>query len=207
MAATDADVPADTLTYSIVGGADAALFSIDGSTGVLTFITAPDFENPVDVGTDNVYEVQVQVSDGNGGTDTQLVSVTVTDVPNTLLVTTTSDDADGNTTSIEALNADKGTDGEISLREAIEAANNTSNGGTPDLIAFDIAGPGPHTIKPLSALPMIAQMIDGYMPASDDLYASLSESRTKPHVMDDATVDRVIAVHGGFGCAGKMYAL
>lgn len=49
--------------------------------------------------------------------------------------------------------------------------------------------------QPIAALPMIAQMIDGYMPASDDLHASLSEARTKPHVMDDATVDRVIAVH------------
>ncbi len=38
--ATDADVPADTLTFSISGGADAAKFSIDAATGVLTFVTA-----------------------------------------------------------------------------------------------------------------------------------------------------------------------
>ena len=41
------------------------------STGVLTFNTAPDFETPTDANTDGVYEVTVQVDDGNGGLDTQ----------------------------------------------------------------------------------------------------------------------------------------
>ena len=52
------------------------------------------------------------------------------------------------------------------------------------------------TWQAISALPMIAQAIDGYIPASDDLFASLSEARSKPHVMDDATLDRVDAVYG-----------
>jgi hypothetical protein len=34
------------VTYSIVGGADAAHFQIDANTGVLSFLTAPDFEAP-----------------------------------------------------------------------------------------------------------------------------------------------------------------
>ncbi|MBT0964303.1 cadherin domain-containing protein, partial [Denitromonas iodatirespirans] len=58
----------------------AARFSIDGSTGVLTFNAAPNFEAPTDVGGDNIYDVTVQVSDGNGGTDTQAIAVTVTNV-------------------------------------------------------------------------------------------------------------------------------
>lgn len=74
---TDADMPADTLSYSIIGGVDAAKFSIDSATGELTFQSAPDYENPTDSGGDNVYDVQVQVSDGNGGIDTQAISVTV----------------------------------------------------------------------------------------------------------------------------------
>ena len=77
--ASDEDVPADTLSFAITGGADAALFSIDGS-GNLTFISAPNFETPTDFDADGIYEVTVQVSDGNGGTDTQAISVTVTDV-------------------------------------------------------------------------------------------------------------------------------
>ena len=33
--------------------------------------------------------------------------------------------------------------------------------------------------QPISALPMLAEAIDGYIPASDDLYASLLEARSK----------------------------
>jgi subtilisin family serine protease len=76
---TATDVDLDTLAYSISGGADAALFSINASTGVLTFISAPDFENPADVGSNNTYEVIVQVSDGSL-TDTQTITVTVTNI-------------------------------------------------------------------------------------------------------------------------------
>ena len=51
-------------TYSLVGGADLALFAINASTGVLTFVAAPNFEAPTDAGANNVYDVTVQVSDG-----------------------------------------------------------------------------------------------------------------------------------------------
>jgi hypothetical protein len=80
LAATDIDLPPDTLTFSITGGADSSRFVIDAATGALRFVSAPDFENPTDVGGDNVYDVQVQVSDGNGGADTQSLAITVTDL-------------------------------------------------------------------------------------------------------------------------------
>tara|TARA_R110002096_G_scaffold147220_11_gene306938 strand:+ start:6505 stop:13509 length:7005 start_codon:yes stop_codon:yes gene_type:complete len=67
------------LTYSISGGADSALFGIDANTGELTFNSAPDFEVPADSGSDNVYNVQVQVSDGTNDV-TQDIAVTVTNV-------------------------------------------------------------------------------------------------------------------------------
>jgi VCBS repeat-containing protein len=76
---TSTDPDGDTPAYSISGGADAALFSIDPSTGALSFTTAPDFENPADSGKDNVYEVEVTVTDGGGKTDTQALSITITD--------------------------------------------------------------------------------------------------------------------------------
>jgi type III secretion system FlhB-like substrate exporter len=76
--ATDADQPAQTLSYSIIGGADAAKFTINASTGALSFVSAPDFETPTDAGGDNVYDVTVQVSDGQGSTDSQAIAVTVT---------------------------------------------------------------------------------------------------------------------------------
>lgn len=74
------DVDNDTITYSISGGADAALFSIVPATGVVTFNTAPDFEVPADAGADNVYNIVVTADDGNGGTPTQAIAITVTDV-------------------------------------------------------------------------------------------------------------------------------
>ncbi|MEY4637436.1 MAG: hypothetical protein RJA55_3234, partial [Acidobacteriota bacterium] len=80
--ATDADSPAQTLTYAIDGGADAAKFSINATSGALTFVTAPDFEAPADAGGDNVYNVTVKVTD-NGNTPksaTQDLAITVTNV-------------------------------------------------------------------------------------------------------------------------------
>jgi hypothetical protein len=62
--ATDAD-PGTTLTYSLAGGEDAGKFTVNGSTGVLSFITAPDFEQPGDANGDNIYVIGVQVSDGD----------------------------------------------------------------------------------------------------------------------------------------------
>src|SRR5205814_1334431 len=52
--ATDADLPAQTLSYAISGGADAATFTINATSGALSFVSAPNFENPTDTGTNNV---------------------------------------------------------------------------------------------------------------------------------------------------------
>lgn len=68
-------------TYSISGGADDTKFTINLGSGVLTFITAPDFENPTDSGTNNTYVVSVRATN-NKGTDTQIITVTVTNDPN-----------------------------------------------------------------------------------------------------------------------------
>ena len=72
--ATDATAVAYTL-----GGTDATLFNID-SVGAVTFKAAPDFEAPVDSGTDNVYDVTVTATDALGHFATQAVAITVTDV-------------------------------------------------------------------------------------------------------------------------------
>jgi uncharacterized delta-60 repeat protein len=79
LTATDADLPVQPLTYSIIGGADAALFAVNQPTGELTFLAAPDYEQPKDSGSDNIYNLTVQVSDGTFST-AQDVIVTVSQV-------------------------------------------------------------------------------------------------------------------------------
>jgi len=81
--ATDAD--GDSLTYTIDGGADAVNFSIEATTGVLTFNTAPVFSAPSDADADNIHEVRLAVNDGNGGSDTLDLLVTVVE-PQSIVV-------------------------------------------------------------------------------------------------------------------------
>ena len=61
---TATDVDGDSLTYSISGD-DADKFDINASTGVLTFKNLPDYENPTDEDEDNIYEINVAVTDGS----------------------------------------------------------------------------------------------------------------------------------------------
>jgi Ca2+-binding RTX toxin-like protein len=78
VAATDPDA-GTALRYSIVSTGDAGNFTINESTGALTFVAPPDFETPSDSGTDNIYNVTVRVTDGLF-TDSQAIEVTVRDV-------------------------------------------------------------------------------------------------------------------------------
>ena len=71
IAATDADH--DTLTYSL-GGTDADAFSIVSTTGQLQTNAALDYE------TKTSYSMTIFVSDGNGGSDSITVTISVTDV-------------------------------------------------------------------------------------------------------------------------------
>ncbi len=82
--ATDADA-GDTITFSI-SGTDAALFSINSSSGFLSFKNLPNFEAPADANTDNKYEVTVKASDGTDF-DTQAITVTVTDRNDSPIIT------------------------------------------------------------------------------------------------------------------------
>ena len=76
--ATDSDN--DPITgWSITGGADSTLFNLT-SSGVLTFKTAPDYENPSDTGSNNSYEVEVTASDGTDDSAPLMITVNVTNV-------------------------------------------------------------------------------------------------------------------------------
>lgn len=69
------------MQFTITGGADQAAFSING-TNQLVFNNAPDYENPSSAANSNVYEVIIEVSDGDANptakTTSRTFNVTVT---------------------------------------------------------------------------------------------------------------------------------
>lgn len=100
--ATDIDTNSD-LTFGL-SGTDANALTLD-PTGDLTFNTPADFENPIDANQDNIFEVQVSVSDGSA-TTTQSLTVTVTDE---------SDNDESNNNSTDNNNNNNNTDNSNSL--------------------------------------------------------------------------------------------
>ncbi|KNH24502.1 type I secretion protein, partial [Pseudomonas syringae] len=142
VAATDADLPAQTLSYSIVGGADAAKFSIVSGTGALSFVSAPNFEAPTDSGTNNVYDVIVRASDGTLFDD-QALAVSVTGVnDNSPVITsngggaTASVNVAENTTAVTTVTA---TDADLPAQTLSYSILNTA--GT-DFSKFSISSSG-----------------------------------------------------------------
>ena len=132
-AATDAD--SDTLVYSL-SGTDAALFTIDATTGEVSFITAPDFEMPGDADRDNVYDIIVTASDGSNSTNHN-VAITVTN-ENDLVPLSSLDGSNG-----FILN---GIDGGDSSGHSVSSAGDVNGDGYDDLIigaeGADPNGPG-----------------------------------------------------------------
>ena len=112
------DPEGDPLIWAISGGADAALFAIDANTGAVTFVAAPDFEAPNDVGADNQYELSVSVSDDGGLSDSADIMVAVTDV-----------------VEVEPLNPIIGTDGRDALSGTADDDIIWSKAGSYDRIS------------------------------------------------------------------------
>ena len=111
---------ASSVTWS-VSGDDDGQFSIS-SSGVLSFDTAPDFENPADTGSDNVYNVTVEANDGNTTANLDVI-ITVTDVSDErpMAVQDYDTNEDGIISILEALEAvDDHFAGLITVREALE---------------------------------------------------------------------------------------
>ncbi|MDC0453708.1 hypothetical protein OAL98_00610 [Gammaproteobacteria bacterium] len=153
--ASDAD--GDTLTYSISSGADSALMDI-GSTGVVTFISSPDFEAPSDANTDNNYQITVTVSDGTLS-DSENFTVTVTN-DTTDDVTSTNFDGvlirDGYIQSATVCMAVTDADGDDTCEGATYSTTTNADGSFSLEIDDNITA----TIKLLAE--------DGFNPVTDD---------------------------------------
>ncbi len=81
---TSTDIDSDIISYS-KSGTDSAKFTINSSTGVLTFTSALDYETPTDAGANNVYELNVTATDNGTSnlTDVQDIAVTITNIDET----------------------------------------------------------------------------------------------------------------------------
>ena len=133
---TDPDV-SDTLTWSI-SGADAGLFNINSSTGVLTFKTAPNYESPADSGANNVYDLTITATDNGTGTltATKTIAITVTNVNDAPIITsgaTISFAENGTGTVYTAAGSDQDGDSIIWSISGTDSALFNINSGTGEL--------------------------------------------------------------------------
>ena len=67
----------DNLTFAITGGADQNLFTIDATTGILSFNETALVNTALDFDRDGIYDLQITVSDSNGGSQTADLGVEV----------------------------------------------------------------------------------------------------------------------------------
>ena len=91
VSATDVDLPAQPLWYSI-SGPDAEQFIINGRTGALAFVAPLDIDQPADSGANNVYNLTIAASDGAGGQSTQDIAITVSPINARPQITSLSDE-------------------------------------------------------------------------------------------------------------------
>ncbi|MCH9650302.1 MAG: cadherin domain-containing protein [Deltaproteobacteria bacterium] len=176
----EGDTEGSGLTYALTGTIDDGLFSIDADTGVLTFQAAPDFENPGDTGGNNVYDLEVTVTDSSGEADIQTIAVTVTGVnecPTAVgdaLATDEDTTLNGNVLAANPTTADSDPDG--------DGLTVTAVSGNPANVGVQIPlGAGLLTVNANGTLSFDPN--GGY----DDLSAGESAQETFPYTIDDGS--------------------
>ena len=77
------DTPIGSVSY-LLEGVDASDFTINASTGVIAMV-ARDYEAPVDSDANNIYQVTIKATDSDGNSDTETLSVTMSNVDDNAL--------------------------------------------------------------------------------------------------------------------------
>ena len=138
---TDQD-SAETFSYAIIGGADAALFSIGGPGGDELILDAGTLNFEVQ----NTYAVQVQVTDSAGNSIDRTVTVHVNDLneapsditPNAVAIDENTDSSGGlNLTSLLAADEDFGDSHSFMILGGPDAALFTITGAGNDVLTLD----------------------------------------------------------------------
>ncbi|HPQ94520.1 MAG: hypothetical protein KDI44_10840 [Thiothrix sp.] len=145
------------LVYSLSGGDDMALFSL-GPLGQLAFNSVPEVAAPQDLNGDNVYLVEVTVTDPENLTDTRLFEVHVVE------------DVDGDGV---ADNVDQDLDGD-GISNTEEGNDDTDGDGVPDLHDLDSDNDGiPDAYEAQAGSAYVAPSgVDGNGDGIDDAYGS-----------------------------------
>jgi hypothetical protein len=155
VSATDSD--GDSLSYTINGGEDRSLFNIT-STGVVTFISAPDYEIPTDANSNNDYILTVNVSDGTAS-DSETFQVNVVNDSSDDVTTSNFDGVlirDGYIQSATVCMAVSDTDGNDTCEGATYSTTTNSDGS----FSLEIGENVTSTIKLLAE--------NGFNPVTDD---------------------------------------
>jgi hypothetical protein len=119
-------------TYAFeAGGADNAKFSLNTSTGALTFLFSPDFEAPGSAASTNTYTVRVKAVDAAGNSAVQTITVNVTDLDDSAPVFTAGGSASAtvaeNILPTTVVHTAKATDNEGVVAYAFEAGGADNN--------------------------------------------------------------------------------
>lgn len=118
----------ESVTWSKIGGADAALFDLAG--GILS-LPARDFEAPSDNGANNSYVVTVRATDGAGNFSDRTITLTVTDVdeiPNAFAFTDQADVASSSVMTSDAIIV-AGLAAGVSVAVTVSSGEMQKNGG------------------------------------------------------------------------------
>ena len=176
----------NTIAYSISGG-DSTDFSINSSSGVITFSSTPDYESPDDSDTNNTYTFTATATDAAGNTDTQSVTITVTDVDDSAPTLSSSSPSDGSTSFSASNNIT------LTFSEAVDAESGnitikkTSDDSTVEAfnVTSDISGTGTTTItiNPTSDLDNLTSYYiqiatSAFDDSSSNSYAGVSDNTT-----------------------------
>ena len=78
--ASASDANGDSISYFILGGDDSSLFAIDASSGALSFLRPPDYENPSDSNRNNFYQLSLIASDGYDSSAAFALTVSVSNM-------------------------------------------------------------------------------------------------------------------------------
>ena len=108
----------ENVTWSINGGDDSDKFALDESTGELSFVSIPDYENATDSDNSNNYVVNIKATDTSGNETSGIATITITDFDEVSPITGFSGEA-GDLTSEISINEKLLSIGQLTASETV----------------------------------------------------------------------------------------